>query len=145
MSYVGIWKFHSVGVISDEDEMVFLGAQEYISSPMPYVDTEDEEAVEDEVKERKQMVGSCVEVCEDGKLYMLMPPPEGVSDEEVEAAAAAGIINVRGGMLTQDPIAWEERNGELWAELGMSEDGFDKISDGDGFLCIVSSRYTKEQ
>ena len=105
----------------------------------------DEEAVADEMKERKQTTGGQLAVCEDGKLYMLMPLPEGVSQAEVDAAAAAGHIKLYDGMITDEPKVWEERNGELWLEvgMGMSEDGWVKLSDDDGFLSVMTIRYAK--
>ena len=145
MSYVGKWKFHSIGTINEKDEMVYLNAEEYLASPMPYVDQSDEEAVADEIKERKLTIGGQIAVCEDGKLYMLMPLPEGVSQEEVEQAVNAGVIKLYDGMMADEPKAWEERNGELWLEvgMGMSEDGWVKLSDDDGFLSVMTIRYAK--
>ena len=145
MSYVGKWVFHSIGMVNDSDEMVFLSAEEYLKAPMPYIDESDEEAVADELKERQQMIGGQIAVCEDGKLYMLMPLPEGVSKEEVDKAVKAGVIKLYDGMMTDDPKAWEERNGELWLEVGegMSEDGWVKLSDDDGKLLFMTTRYTK--
>ncbi len=147
MNYVGRWVFHSMGMISDADEMVYLGAEEYLKAPMPYVDESDAEAVADEMKERKQMIGGQIAVCEDGKLYMLMPLPEGVSQKEVDQAVKAGIIKVYDGMMTDDPKTWEERDGALWLEVGegMSEDGWVKLSDEDGFLNFMNTRYTKAE
>ena len=91
------------------------------------------------------MIGGQIAVCEDGKLYMLMPLPEGVSKEEVDKAVKAGVIKLYDGMMTDDPKAWEERNGELWLEVGegMSEDGWAKLSDDDGKLLFMTTRYTK--
>ena len=145
MSYVGKWVFHSVGMVNDSDEVVFLSAEEYLKAPMPYIDESDEEAVADELKERQQMIGGQIAVCEDGKLYMLMPLPEGVSKEEVDKAVKAGAIKLYDGMMTDDPKAWEERDGELWLEVGegMSEDGWTKLSDDDGYLLFMTTRYTK--
>lgn len=145
MSYVGKWVFHSIGMVNDSDEMVFLSAEEYLKAPMPYIDESDEEAVADELKERLNMIGGQIAVCEDGKLYMLMPLPEGVSKEEVDKAVKAGVIKLYDGMMTDDPKAWEERNGELWLEVGegMSEDGWAKLSDDDGKLLFMTTRYTK--
>ena len=145
MSYVGKWVFHSIGMVNDSDEVVFLSAEEYLKAPMPYIDESDEEAVADELKERQQMIGGQIAVCEDGKLYMLMPLPEGVSKEEVDKAVKAGIIKLYNGMMTDDPKAWEERDGELWLEVGegMSEDGWVKLSDDDGNLLFMTTRYTK--
>ena len=145
MSYVGKWVFHSIGMVNDSDEMVFLSAEEYLKAPMPYIDESDEEAVADELKERLNMIGGQIAVCEDGKLYMLMPLPEGVSKEEVDKAVKAGVIKLYDGMMTDDPKAWEESNGELWLEVGegMSEDGWAKLSDDDGKLLFMTTRYTK--
>ena len=146
MSYVGKWVFHSIGTVNDSDEVVFLSAEEYLKAPMPYIDEADEEAVADELKERRMMIGGQIAVCEDGKLYMLMPLPEGVSKEEVDKAVKAGVIKLYDGMMTDDPKEWEERDGELWLEVGegMSEDGWAKISDDDGRLVIMTTRYTKQ-
>ena len=145
MSYVGKWVFHSIGTVNDSDEAVFLSAEEYLKAPMPYIDESDEEAVADELKERRNMIGGQIAVCEDGKLYMLMPLPEGVSKEEVDKAVKAGVIKLYDGMMTDDPKAWEERDGELWLEVGegMSEDGWTKISDDDGHLLFMTTRYVR--
>ena len=147
MSYVGKWVFHSIGMVNDSDEMVFLSAEEYLKAPMPYIDESDEEAVADELKERLNMIGGHIAVCEDGKLYMLMPLPEGVSKEEVDKAVKAGVVKLYDGMMTDDPKAWEERNGELWLEVGegMSEDGWAKLSDDDGKLLFMTTRYVKAE
>ena len=147
MSYVGKWVFHSIGMVNDSDEVVFLSAEEYLKAPMPYIDESDEEAVADELKERRNMIGGQIAVCEDGKLYMLMPLPEGVSKEEVDKAVKAGVIKLYDGMMTDDPKAWEERNGELWLEVGegMSEDGWAKLSDDDGKLLFMTTRYVKAE
>ena len=147
MSYIGKWVFHSIGTVNDSDEVEFLSAEEYMKAPMPYVDESDEEAVADELKERRQMVGGQIAVCEDGKLYMLMPLPEGVSKEEVDQAVKAGVIKLYDGMMTDDPKAWEERDGALWMEVGedMSEDGWAKISDDNGYLTLITTRYVKAE
>jgi len=147
MSYVGKWVFHSIGAMNETGEMVYMNAEEYLNSPMPYIDESDEEAVADERKERRQMIGGKIAVCEGGKLYMLMPLPEGVSKEEVDQAVAAGIIQLFDGMITDEPKSWEERNGELWLEVGegMSEDGWVKLSDDAGYLNFMTTRYVKEE
>ena len=147
MSYVGKWVFHSIGMVNDSDEVEFLSAEEYLKAPMPYIDESDEEAVADELKERQNMIGWQIAVCEDGKLYMLMPLPEGVSKEEVDKAVEAGVIKLYDGMITDDPKAWEERDGELWLEVGegMSEDGWVKLSDDDGKLLFMTTRYVRAE
>ena len=143
MGYVGKWAFHSIGVVNEGDQLVYLSAEDYLKSPMPYVDETDEEAVADELKERKQMVGGQIAVCEDGQLYLLLPLPEGVSQEEVDAAAAAGHIKLYDGMMTDAPRPWEERNGELWVNMEGGEDGFVRLSDEHGYLTFMTTRYSK--
>ena len=147
MSYVGKWVFHSIGMVNDSDEVEFLSAEEYLKAPMLYIDESDEEAVADELKDRRNMIGGQIAVCEDGKLYMLMPLPEGVSKEEVDKAVEAGVIKLYDGMITDDPKAWEERDGELWLEVGegMSEDGWVKLSDDDGKLRFMTTRYVRAE
>ena len=78
---------------------------------------------------------------------MLMPLPEGVSKEEVDKAVKAGVIKLYDGMMTDDPKAWEERDGELWLEVGegMSEDGWVKLSDDDGNLLFMTTRYVRAE
>ena len=144
MSYVGKWKFHSIGVVNENDELVYMGGKEYIESPMPYIDETDFEAVEDEIKERKQMVGGQLAICDDGKFYMLPPLLEGVSQEEITEAVKAGHIKLYDGMMTQEAFEWEDRNGELWVNLERCEDGFVRIDEEDGFLLIMTIRYVKE-
>ena len=53
MRYAGKWVFHSIGTLHNSDEMVYLGAEDYLKAPMPYIDESDEEAVADEMKEKK--------------------------------------------------------------------------------------------
>jgi len=147
MSYIGKWVFHSIGAINQNDELVFMNAEEYLKSPMPYIDESDPEAIADELKERKLTIGSKLAVCPDGKLYMLAPLPEGVTQDEVDAAVASGELQLYDGMLTDRPINWEERNGALWIEVGtgMSESGWEQLSDDNGFLVFMTTRFIKSE
>jgi len=145
MSYVGKWMFHSIGTVDDKtNERVWLNAEEYMNSSMPYIDETDEEAVADEIKERMKTVGMLLEVCEDGKLYVLMPLPEGVSKEEVDGAVKAGVIKVRDGMMTNEPFYWQERDGELWVNMGLDNEFQQFSGDGD-LLTMVTTRFEKLQ
>ena len=147
MSYIGKWVFHSIGTFNEEDEMVYLNAEEYLKAPMPYVDESDEEAVADEMNERRKMIASQIAVVEDGSLYMLMPLPEGVTKEQVDEAVKAGHIKLYDGMMTDEPMKWEERDGALWmyAGEGMSEDGWVTLSEDGSFINFINSRYVKAE
>ncbi len=146
MNYVGRWVFHSIGTFGDEG-IEYHTAEEYMNSPMLYIDESDPEAVADEMKERRGMVKSEIRICEDGKMYMLMPIPEGATEAEINAAVEEGAITLYDGMMTDSPKAWEERDGELWLEVGegMSEDGWVKLSDGEGYLLFMTTRYVKAE
>ncbi len=143
MSYVGKWVFHSIGVVADSNETVYLDAEDYLKSSMPYIDETDEEAVSDELRDRKNMIGMQIEICDDGNLYILMPLPEGVTKEEVDAAVESGEISLRGDMIANGPEQWEERNGVLWYTTSLSEDGWTKGSDADGFVFFMTVRFVK--
>lgn len=150
MDYIGNWVFDSIGMPDDEKGLIFLSGDEYLASPMPYIDETDEEAVQDEMNERKKTIGMQVKVCEDGKLYLLMPLPEGVSREEVDKAVSAGVITLLDGMMADRPMAWEERSGELWYDTGIEgevfgekADSWVKAIDKDGYFTFATTRFVK--
>ena len=151
MDYIGTWVFHSIAAMNDDERgFVYLSAEDYLKSPMPYVDETDEEAVADELRERKKMVGMQVKICEDGKLYLLSPLPEGVSQEEVDKAVSAGVITLLDGMMADRPMAWEERGGELWYDTGIEGEAFGekadswvKAIDEDGYFTFATTRFVK--
>lgn len=143
MGYVGKWMFHSIGILTDADEMVYFGAEDYLKSPMPYIDETDEEAVQDELRERKTMIGAQIEICEDGKMYVLMPLPEGASQKEIDAAIAEGQISLRDGMMVSGAETWETRDGMLWYTTELSNDGWTQGSDEDGFVRFMTIRFSK--
>lgn len=99
MNYIGKWRFHSIGVINESGELIYLSAEEYLNSPMPYIDETDEDAVADEMRERKQITSSLIEICDNGKLLMLIP----ISKEEYESYLAelesGGEKELRPGMI----------------------------------------------
>lgn len=151
MSYIGKWVFHSIGSTDENDGFVYLSAEEYLNSSMPYIDETDEEAVADELRERKSMIGMQLKICDDGKMYTLIPLPEGVTQEEVDQAVSSGQISLMDGMMTDAPKSWEERNGEFWynsdteGELfGEAIDPWIKASDENGFINIFTTRFVKE-
>lgn len=150
MSYVGKWVFHSIASTDENDNFVYLSAEEFLKSPMSYIDETDEDEVQNELQERKNMISAQLKICDDGNMYMLMPIPEGVTQEEVDEAVSAGEIKLVDGMMTDSPSKWEERNGEFWYDTGIEgevfgekADSWVKASDDEGFISIFTTRYTK--
>ncbi len=151
MNYTGKWKLHSVMTFGDDDMPVYLTPDEYLNSPMPYVDESDEEAVADEMRERKRMLGTFIKICDDGKLYMLSALPDGVSQEQVDKAVAAGVIKLVDGAIADEPKAWELRDGELWFDTeidgeicGEKADSWVNPIDENGFFNFMNFRFIKE-
>ena len=107
MNYIGKWVFDSIGTHDDEKGMIYLNADEYLASPMPYIDETDEEAVADEMDERKKTIGMQVKICDDGKLYFLIPVPDRVSEAELKEVINTGELILIDDMLTDKAIAWE--------------------------------------
>ncbi|MBE6888665.1 MAG: hypothetical protein E7485_01435 [Ruminococcaceae bacterium] len=151
MTYTGKWKLHSVMTFDDNDMPVYLTPEEYLKAPMPYVDESDEEAVADELKERKKLIGMSIKICDDGKLYMLSPLPEGVSQAEIDKAVSAGVIKLVDGEIADEPKAWELRDGELWFDTeiegeiyGEKSDSWVRPIDENGFFNFMNFRFIKE-
>ena len=150
MNDVGRWGFHSVGSYNENGDLVYLNADEYIDSPMVYIDENDEEALAEELAERKKTTGMQIEVCTDGTLYMLMPLPENVTQDEIDAAVTEGAIQLYDGMMTDRPMPWEIRNGSLWFDSGIEGEVFGEKADSwiqasteDGFLQFFNLRFKK--
>ena len=143
MNYIGKWVFDSIGTLDDEKGMIYLNADEYLTSPMPYIDETDEEAVADEIDERKKTIGMQVKICDDGKLYLLMPVPDGASEAELNEVINTGELMLIDDMLTDKAIAWEERDGELWYDIGIGDDSWTKAIDENGYFTIITMRFKK--
>ena len=151
MTFTGKWKLHSVMIYDENEQPVYLTPSEYLDSPMPYIDETDEEAVEDEMKERKKLIGMSIKICDDGNLYMLSPLPEGVSQKEIDSAVSAGVIKLVDGAIADEPKSWELRNGELWFDTGIEGEVYDeevsswvKPIDENGFFNFMNFRFIKE-
>lgn len=150
MSYLGKWILKTVTSFDEDFNQIELTPEEYINSPMPYVDETDEEAVRDEIRERKAMAGMQLKVCEGGKFYPLTPIPDGVSQKEVNEAVAKGEIKIEDGMLATDEMNWEERDGEFWFDSKMEGETFGepidpwvKASNDDGTISFMTFKFMK--
>ena len=151
MDYTGKWVFHSTMSRDEDFNIVYLNAEEYLNSPMPYIDENDEDEVKSEMQERKRMINSFVKITDDMKMYLMMALPEGVSQQEVDAAVAAGHIKLMDGAIFSEVLDCELRDGELWYNSGIEGEIFGekadpwvKAIDKDGLLTFAATRYVKE-
>lgn len=94
-------------------------------------------------KERKKTIGMQVKICDDSKLYFLIPVPDGVSEAELKEVIKTGALMLIDDMLTDKAIAWEERDGELWYDTGIGDDSWAKAIDENGFFTIITMRFKK--
>lgn len=152
MEFMGMWKFHSIGTPDDDGNMVYMNASQYIESPMPYVDEDDKEAVDDELGERKRMTSMQVKICDDGNVYMLMPVPDGVSNKELKEFLKESGMFLVDGMLCERPMEWEIRNGKLWIDtqitgetMGTEGENWVRAIDDDGYFTYFTMRFEKAE
>ena len=82
---------------------------------------------------------------------MLQPLPEGVSQEEVDKAVAAGVIKLVDGAMADEPMAWELRDGRFWFDTGIVGEVYDETADSwtdpideNGFFNFMNFRFIKE-
>ena len=150
MEYVGKWTFHSIGTINDKDEFVYMTPDEFLASPMPYIDENDKEAVEEELSERKTTIGMQAEINEDGNIYFLIPIPQNVEQSEIEEAVKSGEITLRNGMMLTQAVKWELRGEALWYDteiegeaFGEKTDSWVKGIDDNGYFTFMTMRFTK--
>lgn len=153
MKFIGKWVFHSIAARDEKDELIYLGAEDYINSPMPYVDETDAEAVEDELNERKRMTGIVLDVREDGKIYTLMQIPEGATKEQIDEAVESGEFTLCDGLLCSgEALEWEQRDGEFFYNTGIEgeifgekADPWQKALDENGMFNFMTTRFVKEE
>ena len=65
------------------------------------------------MRECKKIIDTFIKLREDGKLYMLMPLPEGIPSEEVNEAVSAGVIKLVDGAMADEPKNWELYDGKF--------------------------------
>jgi len=151
MDYTGRWIFDSIGIRDDDMNLIYVNAEEYLKSPLPaYIDANDEFEVASEIRERKAMIAVVLDVKPDGKVYIYTAIPEDATQEQIDAAIAAGEITIVDGMIGGDSSDWEDRNGEMWINSGIEGEAFGeatdpwiKVSSDDGYLDYMNIRFKK--
>lgn len=96
---VGKWKITHMLYFNDK------------SDHMEWMTVEDILAGDDVDRDMIMVLSSIVEFDEDGIWRMLAPLPEGVSQEEVDAAVAAGEIRLKDGLMFFDEKKWKVEDG----------------------------------
>ncbi len=80
--------------------------------------TKDELSAQGDENEALRMFGTLVEFTEDGEVIMLLPIPEGVSQEQIDEAVKSGKAEIRDGMIAMEKKAWKEEDGKYFYDSG---------------------------
>ena len=66
----------------------------------------------------KMLLQTVVVFNEDGTIDFFCPLPEGVSQEEIDAALAAGQLRLKDGMMVMDQKQWRNEDGKVFTNTG---------------------------
>ena len=69
-------------------------------------------------RETAMLLDTVVIFQEDGTIDFLCPLPDGVSQDEIDAALAAGQLKLKDGMMMMDSKHWKEENGKILTDTG---------------------------
>lgn len=75
-------------------------------------------AKDDQDEDTIMLLKTIVVFQEDGTIDFFCPLPEGVSQEEIDAAIAAGQLKLKDGMMVMDQKHWKEENGKIMTDTG---------------------------
>lgn len=128
MNVIGTWKIAEVYTFDEDFNKVLKTVDEVMNDPETDGDT-------------RMTLTADFEFCDDGMLYVKALLPEGISQEEIDEAVAAGEITLCGeGRFILGSHEWKEEDGKLlynsgiqgevlgeevspWEELEQTEDG----------------------
>lgn len=75
-------------------------------------------AKDDLDKDMIMLMKTVVDFHDDGTIDFLCPLPEGVSQEEINAALAAGQLKLKDGMMLLEQNHWKEEDGKIFTDTG---------------------------
>ena len=105
MNLIGKWQIAELMQFDDEKGMVWTKVSDLINR-------------EDADDDTLMMAKTVALFEEDGNLVLLSPIPEGVSQEEIDEAVAAGEIQLRDGQMITGQNQWKVENGKFMADTG---------------------------
>ena len=105
MELIGKWQIAEIKQFDEEKGMVWAKTSDHI-------------AREDVDEEILMFAKTAVVFEEDGNLLFMSPIPEGVSQEEINEAVAAGEIKIRDGLMITEEKHWKVENGKYMTDTG---------------------------
>lgn len=121
------------------------------TNDMKWTKVEDILAGEDVDRDTIMMLNSIAEFDEDGRLLMLAPLPEGVSQKDIDAAVAAGKIKLKDGRMYFEEKHWKVEDGENYTDtmpegevLGEKVGPWEKVTEfEDGTIVFLTYRLAR--
>lgn len=139
MNVIGTWIIKEVLKFTEDFQRVWTDVETVLANP----ETDESD---------KRMLRSKVVFGEDGFIHMVMPIPEGISQQEVDEAVASGELKRFGNNLIEyEQYEWKEENGQTMFNTGIKGEvlgekisPWDKIEEQDGFLRFFTYHLVKE-
>ncbi|MBR6873107.1 MAG: hypothetical protein IKN17_06345 [Ruminococcus sp.] len=140
MDIIGTWKIAKVMTRDEAFNAVWCPVEEYLADP----------AVDADFK--KGVDGGKLIFSEDGTISFLAKIPEGVSQEEIDAALASGELVMMGDLMVIEKKAWKEVDGVYKFDTGAKGEVLGEPIDpwapvkftDDGLLEMMTYQYVKE-
>lgn len=139
VTLIGKWRIAQMLQFDDE------------TNGMKWTDVEDVLKGEDVDRDMIMIANSIVEFGEDGRMLMLAPLPEGVSQDEIDQAVAAGKINVKDGRMYFEEKHWKTEDGVNYTDtmpegevLGEKVGPWEKVTEfEDGTIVFLTYRLAR--
>lgn len=106
INLIGKWQIADILQFDEEDGMIWVKASDLL-------------AREDTDEDTLMLMKADVLFEENGDIIFLSPLPEGISQEEIDEAVAAGEITLRDGKMATCENHWKVENGKNMADTGM--------------------------
>ncbi len=131
---LGFWKIKKVMMLGDDNEDPWKIAEDVLAS-----DSLD--------RDMRQFLEGRFLFDEDGKVKVLVPLPEGVTQEEVDQAVAQGIVELYGDdLMVGGAYLWKAEDGKVFVDSGFKgkEHDWCEVTETDGMLDFLTYKLVRE-
>ncbi|MBR2254798.1 MAG: hypothetical protein IJ856_03125 [Candidatus Methanomethylophilaceae archaeon] len=133
MDYLGFWKIKKVMMLGDDDEDPWKTIEQALES----------DSIDDDTK---KFLTDRFMFSEDGTVKVLEPFKEGVTQQDIDEAVAAGIIEVYDNLLVAGLYHWKEEGGKVFVDSGFGggEPDWGEVTETDGMLNFLTYKLVRE-
>ncbi len=133
MDVLGFWKIKKVMMLGHDGD--------------PWKTVEEALSMESLDRDMKQFLEGRFLFDEEGKVKVLVPLPEGVTQEEVDQAVAQGIIELYGDdLMVGGAYLWKAEDGKVFVDSGFKggEHDWCEVTETDGMLDFLIYKLVRE-